>query len=69
MHDAAPIKHCVSLQPHHHGCVMDAFTSAMSMVFRLALTFATFVSVVMVGRFIGPIFFTFFKSFSFRFTV
>jgi len=52
----------MSLKRHHHDSAMDACTSAVEMVFGSALTLAPFVLIVVVARFIGPIYLTFFKG-------
>jgi len=41
----------LSLKQHPRDSIADAFMSAMPMVFGLALTLMTFVSVVVVARF------------------
>jgi len=74
-YDAVRIRYwgSLSLQQHHRGCVCfvtsaapsDVFTSAVRILFSSALTWATFVSVVVLARFIlwDQFFFTFLKSF------
>jgi len=52
----------MSLKRHHHDSVVDACTSAVGMVFGSALTLAPFVLIVVVARFIGPIYLTFLKA-------
>jgi len=40
----------LSLTQHHLGSILDLFTSVVSMFFSSALTFATFILVVVVAR-------------------
>jgi len=53
-----------SLQRHRRRGVADACTSAVQMVFSLALTLATFILVVVVARFMAPVFLYFFQKFT-----